>query len=152
LRAGEVVAGETRHRARGPRPGAGAQWGRLRRGEERGGPGAAAPRPQVVRGERPGEEGRGGSEAGRPAGRGQTVPGPARGAVAGGAQMLRPELRHISPNDYDGWEAFAAAEHPEPWDEFAWFVLDIGLEGQEGTDLFQVLVATPAAVSRAKGN
>ena len=66
--------------------------------------------------------------------------------------MLRPELRHISPNDYDGWQAFAAAEHPEPWDEFAWFVLDIGLEGQEGSNLFQVLVATPAAVSRAKGN
>jgi len=66
--------------------------------------------------------------------------------------MLRPELRRIIPNDYDGWEAFAAAERPEPWDEFAWFVLDIGLEGQEGSNLFQVLVATPAAVSRAKGN
>jgi hypothetical protein len=65
--------------------------------------------------------------------------------------MLRPELRQISPNDYDTWEAFAAAEHPEPWDEFASFVLDIGLEGQKGTTLFQVLVATPAAVSRAKG-
>jgi hypothetical protein len=66
--------------------------------------------------------------------------------------MLRAELRHISPNDYDSWESFAAAEHPEPWDEFAWFVLDIGLEGQEGTTLFQVLVATPASVSRATGN
>jgi hypothetical protein len=66
--------------------------------------------------------------------------------------MLSAELRHISPNDYDDWEAFAAAEHPEPWNEFGWFVLDIGLAGQAGTTLFQVLAATPAAVSRAKGN
>jgi hypothetical protein len=66
--------------------------------------------------------------------------------------MLRATLLQISPNDYQSWEAFAAAEHPEPWDEFGWFVLDIGVDGQEGTTLFQVLVATPAAVSRAKGN
>jgi hypothetical protein len=66
--------------------------------------------------------------------------------------MLRPELRYISPNDYHNWEAFCTAEHAEPWDEFAWFHLDIGLEGEEGTTSFQVLVATPAAVSRAKGN
>jgi hypothetical protein len=65
--------------------------------------------------------------------------------------MLRAELRHISPNAYDNWDAFAAAEHPEPWDEFGWFVLDIGVEGREGTTLFQVLVATAAAVARAKG-
>ena len=66
--------------------------------------------------------------------------------------MVRPALRHISPNDYLNWEAFATADHSEPWDEFGWFVLDIGLEGEEGADLFQVLVATPAAISRAKGN
>jgi len=66
--------------------------------------------------------------------------------------MLRVELRHISPNDYDSWEAFAASEHPEPWDDFGWFVLGIGLEGQEGTTLFQALIATPAAASRAKGD
>ncbi len=66
--------------------------------------------------------------------------------------MLQPELRGIRPNDYSGWEHFAAAEHPEPWDEFAWFQLDIGLEGEEGTACFQVLVTTPAAVSRAKGD
>jgi Immunity protein 8 len=66
--------------------------------------------------------------------------------------MLRPDLRQISPNDYDSWDAFAAAEHPEPWDEFAWFVLGIGLEGHEGTTLFQVLITTPPAAGRAKGN
>jgi hypothetical protein len=66
--------------------------------------------------------------------------------------MLHPELRHISPNDYDSWEAFAAVKRPEPWDEFGWFILDVGLEGEQGSTLFQVLLATPAAVSRAKGN
>jgi hypothetical protein len=69
-----------------------------------------------------------------------------------GASMLQAELQDIRPNDYDSWEAFAAAPHPEPWDEFAWFVLGIGPKGQEGSDLFQVLVTTPAAVSRAKGH
>jgi hypothetical protein len=65
--------------------------------------------------------------------------------------MLHPVLNHISPNDYDNWDAFAAAPHAEPWDQFGWFVLDVGVEGEEGTTLFQVLVATPAAVSRARG-
>jgi hypothetical protein len=64
--------------------------------------------------------------------------------------MLRPELRHISPNDYSDWQAFSEADHREPWDEFGSFVLDIGLEGEKGTTLFQVVVATPAAVQRAK--
>src|SRR5438067_13882698 len=66
--------------------------------------------------------------------------------------MMRAELRHISPNDYASWEAFAAAEHSEPWDEFGWFVLDIGLPGQVGTTSFQVLVTTRAAVAHAQGN
>jgi hypothetical protein len=66
--------------------------------------------------------------------------------------MLQAELRDISPNDFEGWEAFAQADHPEPWDEYGWFVLSIGLSGQEGTDLFQVLVATPRAVTRARGD
>jgi hypothetical protein len=66
--------------------------------------------------------------------------------------MLRAELRHISPNAYPDWDAFASSERREPWDDFGWFELNIGLEGREGTDLFQVLAATPAAVSRAKGD
>ena len=64
--------------------------------------------------------------------------------------MLRAELREISPNDYFGWEPFASSDRPEPWDDFGWFVLSIGVEGQEGSYLFQVLVATPAAVTRAR--
>ena len=63
---------------------------------------------------------------------------------------MRAELRDVSPNDYPGWEAFASSERPEPWDDFGWFELSIGPEGDKGCDLFQVLVTTPAAVSRAK--
>src|SRR2546421_396308 len=65
---------------------------------------------------------------------------------------MRAELRGISPNDYANWEAFASAERPEPWDDFSWFVLDIAPEGDKGSTSFQVLVTTPAAVSRATGD
>jgi hypothetical protein len=41
---------------------------------------------------------------------------------------------------------------PEPWFGFGWFTLSIGPEGDPGTDLFQVLVSTPAAASRARGD
>jgi hypothetical protein len=64
---------------------------------------------------------------------------------------MRAELRGIDPNDFFDWGAFVAAERPEPWDDFGWFTLSIGPEGDPGTELFQVLVATPAAVSRARG-
>jgi hypothetical protein len=66
--------------------------------------------------------------------------------------MMRAELRHISPNDYRNWEAFASAERPEPWDDFGWFVVEIAPEGDKGSTAFQVLVTTPAAVTRAKGD
>jgi hypothetical protein len=66
--------------------------------------------------------------------------------------LMRAELRDIDPNDYAGWEAFAAADRPEePWDAFGWFTLSLAPEGDRGTNYFQVLVTTPAAVSRAAG-
>jgi hypothetical protein len=65
---------------------------------------------------------------------------------------MRAELRHISPNDFPHWECFLSADRAEPWDDFGWFSLNIGPEGDPGTEIFQVLVATPAAVSRATGN
>src|SRR5262245_40282220 len=65
---------------------------------------------------------------------------------------MRAELRAIDPNDYAGWEAFVAADRPEPWDAFGWFTLSIAPQGDPGTNYFYVLVATPAAVSRAKGD
>jgi len=59
---------------------------------------------------------------------------------------MRATLREISPNDTLDWEKTEG-----PWDAFGWFSLSIGPEGNEGSEYFQVLVATPAAVSRAKG-
>jgi hypothetical protein len=64
---------------------------------------------------------------------------------------MRAELRAIDPNDYPGWDAFVAADRPTPWDDFGWFTLSIAPEGNPGSDYFQVLIATPAAVSRARG-
>ena len=66
--------------------------------------------------------------------------------------MLPLEIQYIGLHDYDDWNAFARAGHPCPWDEYAWFALDIGIEGKEAADLFYVLVSTPAAVSRAIEN
>jgi hypothetical protein len=65
---------------------------------------------------------------------------------------MRAELKGIDPNDYKDWEDFVSSERPEPWDDSGWFSLDIGPEGEAGAEIFQVLVATPAAVSRAKGD
>jgi len=66
--------------------------------------------------------------------------------------MYRAKLVSIRPCAYDRWETFASSVRLEPWDDFAYFDLDIGLEGHEGTNSFSVLVATPAAVTRAKGD
>ncbi|MBY0521900.1 MAG: immunity 8 family protein [Gemmataceae bacterium] len=63
---------------------------------------------------------------------------------------MRAELRHIDPNDCAGWDAFASEHRPDPGDGFGWFTLDIGVEGESGADMFEVLIATPAAVSRAR--
>ena len=65
---------------------------------------------------------------------------------------MRAELRAITPNDFADWNAFVASDRPDPWDDFGWFTLSISGDGMEGADLFQVVVSTPRAVSRAKGN
>ncbi|HKA08386.1 MAG TPA: Imm8 family immunity protein [Gemmataceae bacterium] len=63
---------------------------------------------------------------------------------------MRAELPAIEPNDYLGWGAFVATDRPTPWDDFGWFTLSIAPVGDPGSDYFQVLISTPAAVSRAK--
>jgi hypothetical protein len=67
---------------------------------------------------------------------------------------MRAEMKWISPNDFINWESFVSSDRREQevWDDFGWFSLDIGSEGEDGTETFQVLVSTPAAVSRAKGD
>jgi hypothetical protein len=64
---------------------------------------------------------------------------------------MKAELRCIEHNDFfPGWESFAAAPSTEPWDDYGWFTLTIGPEGDPGTNYFQVLVSTPAAAGRAR--
>jgi hypothetical protein len=65
---------------------------------------------------------------------------------------VKAELRSIESNDFLDWEEFAATERVNPWDDFGWFTVSIGPEGDPGSNWFQVLVSTPSAVPRAKGN
>ena len=65
---------------------------------------------------------------------------------------MRAQLRRIDPYNRDcDWKRFAAAEPVNPHDDWGWFTLSIGHEGGTGADLFEVLVSTPAAASRARG-
>lgn len=69
--------------------------------------------------------------------------------------MLQPILQEITPNDFDSWQEFVDAQsNLRPTDRgaaYAWFLLTVGVEGFEGTTLFQVLISTPDAVARATG-
>lgn len=65
---------------------------------------------------------------------------------------MRAVLKGISPNDFLSWEEFRRYSSPDPWDDFGWFTLDVGADDEDGTNLFQVLVSTPAVVSRAIGD
>lgn len=65
---------------------------------------------------------------------------------------MKAELRSIDPNDFaGGWPAFVARPSAHPWDNYGWFTLTIGPEGDPGTNYFQVLVSTPTAAARARG-
>src|SRR5215472_6427640 len=63
---------------------------------------------------------------------------------------MRFELRWLETNDFPSWDAFAAAERPDPLDCSGWFSCGVGVEGEVGDEIFQVLVATPGAVSRVQ--
>ena len=62
---------------------------------------------------------------------------------------MKAQLRYIEPNDTLDWETFAARESADPWDDWGWFTAGIGPDGEEGADLFQVLVCTPMAMHKA---
>jgi hypothetical protein len=64
--------------------------------------------------------------------------------------MVQTEVQHICPNDFDDWSAFERYDSPDPYDDFSWFTLTIGLVGEGAGDNFQVCVATPRAVSRVR--
>ena len=64
--------------------------------------------------------------------------------------VIQPKVQHICPNDFDGWSAFERYDSADPYDDFSWFTLTIGLAGEEAGNNFQVCVATPRAVSRVR--
>lgn len=68
--------------------------------------------------------------------------------------MIQAAVQSICPNDFDGWAEFELYDSPDPYDDFSWFTLTIGLAGglmgEEAGNNFQVCVSTPRAVSRAK--
>lgn len=65
---------------------------------------------------------------------------------------MKAQLRRIEHNDFfAGWDAFAAQPSSDPWNDFGWLTLTIGPEGDPGTNYFQLLVSTPAAAGRARG-
>jgi hypothetical protein len=52
---------------------------------------------------------------------------------------MKAELRAIEPNNFaQSWSAFIAHPSPEPCDDYGWFSLTIGPEGDPGTNYFQV--------------
>jgi hypothetical protein len=63
---------------------------------------------------------------------------------------MKAELKDVSSNDIFEWDAFKQYRPVDPLDDFGWFTLGIGIEGKEGADYFQVVVATPRAVGRVK--
>ena len=61
---------------------------------------------------------------------------------------MKAEIKSISPITlhYD-WSEIAIIED---WNHYQWFTLDIGISGDDGSDIFYALVATPAAEYLAK--
>ncbi len=64
---------------------------------------------------------------------------------------MRAELKRLQSNDHLRWDDFLASPSAEPWDSSGWFSVEIGPDdGIDAGETFQVLVTTPAAVSRVK--
>ena len=63
---------------------------------------------------------------------------------------MRAEVKTTSPNDHLSWDKFAQHESGDPYDDFGWFHVNVGLVGEDAGNDFQVCVSTPRAVGRAK--
>ncbi|TWU14591.1 hypothetical protein CA54_34600 [Symmachiella macrocystis] len=70
----------------------------------------------------------------------------------GATRIVEVEVQQIDLNGFLDWEEFSLYKSPDPYDDFAWFTLTIGVKGEKekGGNNFQVLVATPKAISRIK--
>lgn len=60
------------------------------------------------------------------------------------------EVQWIVPNDFLDLDEFSRYESRDPYDDYAWFSLTIGVKGEQAGNNFEVLVATPKAVARLK--
>ena len=63
---------------------------------------------------------------------------------------MKAEIHHLESNDHVDWNDFVRYQSPDPYDDFGWFHVTIGVSGVTGGNDFQVCVATPRAVGRIK--
>ena len=64
--------------------------------------------------------------------------------------MIRAVIKSMNAVGQLSWSDFAAYESPDPFDDFGWFHVTVGATDTEGGNDFQVCVATPRAVARAR--
>ena len=63
---------------------------------------------------------------------------------------MQAAIRYLESNDHLTWDAFARQESADPYDDYGWFHVTVGASGVDGSNDFQVCVATPRAVGRAR--
>jgi Immunity protein 8 len=66
---------------------------------------------------------------------------------AGLGATMEADLRAIEANDIPDWPNWSAVDASN---ELQWFTLTIGLPGDAGSDLFQVVVATPIGIRQRR--
>ncbi len=66
------------------------------------------------------------------------------------SDMVTLEIHNLQSNDYADWDDFVSYQSLDPYDDFGWFHLTIGIEGQVGGNDFQVCVATPKSIGRVQ--
>lgn len=64
--------------------------------------------------------------------------------------MICAEVRCLESNNLADWSDFERYQSPDVFDDYGWFHVTVGAAGIEGGNDFQVCVATPRAVGRAK--
>ena len=60
------------------------------------------------------------------------------------------EIHHLESNDHVDWNDFVQHQSQDPYDDYGWFHVTIGVSGETGGNDFQVCVATPRAVGRIR--
>jgi|SRR5215212_1574834 len=60
---------------------------------------------------------------------------------------MRAEVHAIEANDISAWPEWRPSS---PADELQWFTVSLGPVGHHGSDLFQIVVATPAGLRERK--